>query len=52
MKFRAIGSAEALLVDLSTDEPRNMQEALSGMAKEKWIKAMDDEISSMSSNKV
>ena len=35
LKFRAIGSAEALLVDLSTDEPRNMQESLSGMAKEK-----------------
>ena len=52
MKFRAIGSAEALLVDLSTDEPRNIQEALSGPAKEKWIKAMEDEMSSMSSNKV
>lgn len=34
------------------DEPRTVQEALSSLAKDEWIKAMNDEIESMRINQV
>lgn len=45
--------SHAFLIDLlDDDEPKNVSEALSCPAKDKWIKAMEDELVSMESNKV
>ena len=45
--------SQALLVDLQEDdEPRNVFEALSYPAKGEWIKAMEEEMTSMRSNHV
>ena len=41
LRFRDCDSTEVLSLDLSDDEPRNVQEALSGPTKDKWIKAME-----------
>ena len=45
--------SQALLVDLQEDdEPKNMSEALSCPTKGEWIKAMEEEMTSMRSNHV
>ena len=50
-RYRSDGISQALLVDLQEDdEPRNVFEALSCPAKGEWIKAMEEEMTSMRSN--
>ena len=51
-RFRESDSSQAFLLDLSDDEPKNVKEALSCPAKDKWIKAMEEEMASMSANQV
>ncbi len=40
------------MISIDNEEPRNVNEALTCLAKEKWIKAMEKEIESMKSNRV
>ena len=52
-RYRSDGISQALFVDLQEDdEPRNVSEAFSCPAKGEWIKAMEEEMTSIRSNHV
>ncbi len=47
-----LDESEANLVSSMVDEPSNVQEALEGIDKNKWMAAMQEEMDSMHKNKV